>query len=75
MARPYPPVAVVEHLGGRLILEADAADRYAAAFDKLTEVALDPARSAEMIGQAAAKLAGSRSAQPTDELAGQGVAA
>ncbi|WP_173084228.1 helix-turn-helix domain-containing protein [Phytohabitans rumicis] len=74
MARPYPPVAVAEHLGGRLILEAAAADRYAAAFDKLTELALDPMRSADLIGKAA----GSGAARPGESApapAGQGAAA
>ncbi|MFC0530829.1 helix-turn-helix domain-containing protein [Phytohabitans kaempferiae] len=49
MQRPYPPVALVHHLDGRLILEATAAKRYSATFDKLREVALSPAESFALI--------------------------
>ncbi|MFC0529008.1 helix-turn-helix domain-containing protein [Phytohabitans kaempferiae] len=49
MQRPYPPVALVHHLDGRLILEAAAAKRYRDAFDKLREVALSPTESSALI--------------------------
>ncbi|BCB85520.1 DUF5753 domain-containing protein [Phytohabitans suffuscus] len=49
MERPYPPVAVVEHISGRLVLEASAAERYKAVFEKLKELAIDKVRSAELI--------------------------
>lgn len=53
MQRPYPPVALVHHLDGRLILEADAARRYVDAFDKLREFALSPTESFALIATAA----------------------
>lgn len=49
MQRPYPPVALVHHLDGRLLIEADGAKRYKDAFDKLREVSLSPAESAALI--------------------------
>ncbi|BCB86988.1 helix-turn-helix domain-containing protein [Phytohabitans suffuscus] len=49
MQRPYPPVALVHHLDGRLTIEADAAKRYEHAFDKINEVALSPTESAALI--------------------------
>lgn len=52
MDRPYPPVVLVEHLGGRLVVEANAANRYTDAFDKLKDAALTPARSIELIHEA-----------------------
>jgi len=58
LARPYPPVALVEHLGGRLIVEDMAAERYEKAFERLSEVALSEVRSAELIAEAAARLGG-----------------
>ena len=50
--RPYPPVAVVEHITGRLVIEANDADRYVDIFDKLKETALEPVRSLELIHEA-----------------------
>ncbi|MFC0526575.1 helix-turn-helix domain-containing protein [Phytohabitans kaempferiae] len=55
MQRPYPPAALVEHLGGRAVLEDTDADRYVTTFDKLTERALSEPDSAELILQAAAR--------------------
>jgi hypothetical protein len=49
MQRPYPPVALVHHLDGRLMIEAEGAKRYADAFDKVREVSLSPAESAALI--------------------------
>ncbi|MGN9906368.1 helix-turn-helix domain-containing protein [Phytohabitans sp. LJ34] len=49
MRPPYPPVALVEHLGGRLVLEDVAADWYLKAFEKLTEQAASDADSANLI--------------------------
>ncbi|BCB73625.1 helix-turn-helix transcriptional regulator [Phytohabitans flavus] len=49
MQRPYPPVALVHHLDGQLIIEADAAQRYKDAFDKLREVSLSPSESTALI--------------------------
>jgi transcriptional regulator with XRE-family HTH domain len=49
MQRPYPPVALVHHLDGRLLIEADAAKRYADAFHKLREVSLSPTESGGLI--------------------------
>ncbi|WP_269476428.1 helix-turn-helix domain-containing protein [Phytohabitans suffuscus] len=62
--RPYPPVVLVEHLGGRLVVEATAADRYNAVFDKLKEAALVPVRSVELIHEAADDLTGSSRTRP-----------
>ncbi|MDQ7911194.1 helix-turn-helix transcriptional regulator [Phytohabitans sp. ZYX-F-186] len=53
MQRPYPPVALVHHLDGHLMIEADAAQRYKNAFDKLREVSLSPAESAALIATTA----------------------
>jgi hypothetical protein len=57
MQRPYPPAALVEHLGGRAVLEDVDADRYVKTFDKLTERALSEPDSAELILEAAAHAA------------------
>ncbi|GAB3500487.1 DUF5753 domain-containing protein [Phytohabitans suffuscus] len=58
LQRPYPPVAVVEHFTGRLVVEATDADRYVDIFDKLKETALEPVRSAELVQEAADDLSG-----------------
>jgi transcriptional regulator with XRE-family HTH domain len=57
MHKPYPPVVLVEHLGGRLVIEAQAAQAYKRAFDRLGEIALDKHESADRISQAAQALA------------------
>lgn len=57
MRRPYPPVALIEHLGGRLALEAQAAESYRQAFDQLAAVALDTTSSLALIAEAAERLA------------------
>ncbi|BCB88877.1 helix-turn-helix domain-containing protein [Phytohabitans suffuscus] len=49
MQRPYPPVALVHHLDGRLLIEADGAKRYEKTFEKVQEVALSPTESAALI--------------------------
>ncbi|MFC0532823.1 helix-turn-helix domain-containing protein [Phytohabitans kaempferiae] len=53
MQRPYPPIALVHHLGGRLIVEAAAAKRYVTAFQQLREIALDQMSSFDLITNAA----------------------
>jgi len=68
--RPYPPVALVDHLTGRLAVEATDADRYVDIFDKLKETALEPVRSVELIQEAADDLSGgSRAAGSTGQEA------
>jgi len=57
---PYPPVALVTHLTGRLLVEADRANGYVEIFAKLTETALEPLRSVELIHQAAETLTSDR---------------
>ena len=56
--RPYPPTALVDHLTGRLVVEATDADRYVNIFTKLKETALEPVRSVELIQEAADDLSG-----------------
>jgi hypothetical protein len=56
MQRPYPPVALVEHLGGRLVLEDVAADWHLKAFEKLTEQAASDADSTNLITEAVASI-------------------
>jgi hypothetical protein len=56
MQRPYPPVALVHHLDGRLLIEANGAKRYSDAFDKIREVSLSPAESAALIATIADEL-------------------
>lgn len=53
MADPYPEVAYLENLAGRLYLEAPRSKRFAIAFDRLREAALDRAESVERIAAAA----------------------
>ncbi|MFD0740760.1 DUF5753 domain-containing protein [Phytohabitans flavus] len=60
MLRPYPPVAIVEHFTGRLVIEADDADRYLDTFDKLKQTTLEPTRSIELMQETADDLAGGR---------------
>jgi transcriptional regulator with XRE-family HTH domain len=57
MQRPYPSVVLLEHLSGRLALEAHAAAEYAKALDRIREVALDPFESINRITKAAEDLA------------------
>jgi hypothetical protein len=57
MQRPYPSVVLVEHLGGRLALEAHAAGEYAKALDRIREIAVDPYESINQIAKAAEDLA------------------
>jgi transcriptional regulator with XRE-family HTH domain len=56
MQRPYPPVALVEHLGGRLALEDVAADWYLKAFEKLSEYAASDTDSAGLIHEVIATI-------------------
>lgn len=56
MHNPYPPVALLDQLTGRAVLEADAADRYNTAFDGLKEIACNPVQSVELFTTAAGQL-------------------
>jgi len=56
MQRPYPEVAYVEQLGGRLFMEASRAHRYSKAYDALREVALSAAESMALIATLAEEL-------------------
>ncbi|BCJ57630.1 helix-turn-helix domain-containing protein [Micromonospora endophytica] len=49
MPKPYPEVAYAEHLGGRFFMESPKSKRYALAYDRLREAALDPQESAKLI--------------------------
>lgn len=53
MADPYPEVAYLENLAGRLYLEAPRSKRFAIAFDRLREAALGRTESVERIAAAA----------------------
>lgn len=57
MPKPYPNVAYVERIGGRSFLESPRSDRYAAAYARLGEVALEAADSAKLITTIAEELA------------------
>jgi transcriptional regulator with XRE-family HTH domain len=56
MERPYPSVVQVEHLGGRLTVEAHAAKVYADAFERVKEFALSQAESMAFIATLAEEL-------------------
>ncbi|MCW6010027.1 helix-turn-helix transcriptional regulator [Micromonospora sp. CPCC 205371] len=56
MPSPYPPVAYVEHLGGRLYIEATGAIHYGNAFDAMTEQALTVTESIQLIDDIASEL-------------------
>ena len=49
LPKPFPPVAYVEHLGGRLFLEWPKSTRFVQAYDRLREAALTEGESAELI--------------------------
>jgi len=53
----FPPVALVEHLGGHMLLEGPWAARYATMFGRLTEVALTPTASHTALTDRAKELA------------------
>ncbi|MEJ3748460.1 helix-turn-helix transcriptional regulator [Actinomycetes bacterium KLBMP 9797] len=55
MPLPYPPVAYLEHLGGRLYVESDGARQHNEAFDKIAECALTVPESAQVISDMAAE--------------------
>lgn len=57
MPSPYPPVAMVEHLGGSLVVEADGATRYAAAYRQLADLAMEPSESVAHIERLRKELA------------------
>ncbi|MEV6815483.1 helix-turn-helix transcriptional regulator [Micromonospora sp. NPDC051296] len=56
MPRPYPEVAYAEMLGGRRFMESPKSKRYAVAYDRLREAALDPRESAKLIARIAEDL-------------------
>ena len=56
MPAPYPEVAYTEHLGGRLFMESPKSKRYARAYDRLLQAALDPRGSAKLIATIAEEL-------------------
>lgn len=57
MPPPYPPVAYVEHLGGRLYIETTGATHYGEAFDAIAEQALPVIESIQLIDHVAGQLA------------------
>ncbi|GAA4472947.1 helix-turn-helix domain-containing protein [Phytohabitans houttuyneae] len=57
MQRPYPSIVLLEHLGGRLALEAHAATAYEKALDRIREIALDPYESINQIAKTVEELA------------------
>ncbi|MDG4787528.1 helix-turn-helix transcriptional regulator [Micromonospora sp. WMMD1102] len=56
MPKPYPEVAYAETLGGRLFMEAPKSKRYAEAYARLRDIALDPSGSAKLIETIAEEL-------------------
>lgn len=68
--RPYPPAVLVDHLTGRLTIEADAAARYVEAFDRLKETALEPVGSLHVVHRAVEDVAVSgRASTPSGQEA------
>lgn len=56
MRPPYPPVAMLEQLTGRAVLEAEAALTYRQAFDRLKETAFSIAESMSLITKVAEEM-------------------
>jgi transcriptional regulator with XRE-family HTH domain len=56
MPNPYPAVAYIENLAGRLYLEAPKSDKFVRAYDSLGKAALDQRESAELIESIAEEL-------------------
>lgn len=56
MPKPYPEVAYVESLAGRLYIESPRTDRFVRAYDLLHKAALDPVESAKLITAAGEEL-------------------
>ncbi|WP_422770873.1 helix-turn-helix domain-containing protein [Plantactinospora sp. WMMC1484] len=56
LPKPFPPVAYVEHLGGRLFLEWPKSTRFVQAYDQLREVALTERESTELIAAIAEEI-------------------
>ncbi|MBX7268225.1 helix-turn-helix domain-containing protein [Micromonospora sp. Llam7] len=56
LPEPYPAVAYVESLGGRLYMESPKAERFVGAYRQLGKAALSPAESAELIARYAKEL-------------------
>jgi transcriptional regulator with XRE-family HTH domain len=49
MLHPYPEVAYLENLAGRIYLEAPRSKRFVVAYDRLRAAALSPAESAKLV--------------------------
>lgn len=56
MPEPYPDVVYVETPAGGIYVEAPDTDRFARAYDRLQEIALEPDQSAELISAIAEEL-------------------
>lgn len=56
LPKPYPEVAYVESLAGRLYIESPRTDRFVRAYDRLHKAALDPVESAKLITAAGEEL-------------------
>jgi transcriptional regulator with XRE-family HTH domain len=56
LPKPFPPVAYVEHLGGRLFLEWPKSTAFVRAYDRLREVALTESESTELIATIAEEI-------------------
>jgi hypothetical protein len=56
MPQPYPAVSCVEHLAGRLFVEATSAERYEKAYASLREAALSDSESVALIATLAEEL-------------------
>ncbi len=56
LPKPFPPVAYVEHLGGRLFLEWPKSTKFVQAYDRIREVALTEGESTELITAIAEEL-------------------
>lgn len=52
LPEPYPDVAYVETLAGRLYVESPETERFVRAYDRLWADALDPAKSTKLISAA-----------------------
>lgn len=56
LPKPFPPVAYVEHFGGRLFLEWPKSTKFVQAYDRLREVALPERESTELIAAIAEEI-------------------
>ena len=56
MADPFPEVAYLENLAGRIYLESPHSKRFVVAYDRLREIALSPSESMKQIAEVAEAL-------------------